>query len=346
MQLLSDSIVRSTEDNGDVASSVLRVSNLTVSAATPGNPETTILDDVSFDLGRGEALGVLGESGAGKSTLALAMLNLVPRGLRIVGGEMSLNGKSLLRLNEDGWQSIRGNEISFVYQDSSALNPVLRIEHQVAEVIRAHRNWNKARCRDEARSMLALVGLGEERMLSAYPHQLSGGQKQRVAIAQALVCGPSLLIADEPTASLDPATSLEILDLIRSVRKRLGTALLLISHQPDVLAYLCDRVLVLYTGQVIEEGPVRQVFESPLHPYTRELLRCRQPLEGEAIPKDSKPLWPFIPGNGDTHPKHSGCVFYDRCAERMEICGSQAPRAISLGPGDLVKCFAYAEEGA
>jgi peptide/nickel transport system ATP-binding protein len=272
---------------------MLVVSGLTVSCITLGE-QKTILKDVSFSIRAGEVLGVLGESGAGKSTLALALLQLLPASFRISSGDIRLDNQSLLHLSEDAMCSVRGKALSLVYQDSSVLNPVLRVEDQVYEVIRAHSHGKAIHCRRDARESLALVGLGDERFLSAYPHQLSGGQKQRVAIAQAIASKPSLLIADEPTASLDAGTTLEILDLFKHVESTSNTSILLISHQPDVLAYLADRVLVLYDGKIVEEGPACEVLRSPLHPYTQDLLRCQSLLESEPGAVNSKPLRPPV----------------------------------------------------
>jgi peptide/nickel transport system ATP-binding protein len=241
-------------------------------------------------------------------------------------------------------RSIRGNELSLVYQDSSALNPVLRVEQQVAEVIRAHSNWNKTRCLREARATLELVGLGDDRIFSAYPHQLSGGQKQRAAIAQALACGPDVLVADEPTASLDASTTLEVLNLIGHLRDRFNTAVLLISHQPEVLAHLSSRVMAIYAGRIIEEGPTQDVFDSPAHPYTRDLLRCRKPFPKEQDRSDSKPHWPFIPGT--TKNASIGCPFENRCLHRMETCATCMPAISTVAPSHHVRCFEYAQEAS
>lgn len=308
--------------------------------------ERTILSDISFSVAPGEVVGVLGESGAGKSTLALALLRILPRGFHIRSGEIDLKSRSVLELSSEELRSIRGNQVSIVYQDSSALNPVLRIDAQVAEVVRAHSDWSKARCLQEAHAILVLVGLDEDRLFSAYPHQLSGGQKQRVAIAQALVCKPDLLIADEPTASLDASTTLDILDLIERIRCEFNTAVLLISHQPEVLAYSSDRVIVLYAGQIVEEGPTRDVFASPFHPYTRELLRCRKPAEDEANQDAGKLRWPFIAGSGISLDAAMGCGFENRCLRRMDICGKHAPRITRVDAVRDVKCFEYEGEHA
>ncbi len=340
----SHSTGRGTANNAGAASaSLLKVSALTVSSTAMPGAERTILSDITFSVVPGEVVGVLGESGAGKSTLALALLRILPRGFQIRGGEIQLNSRSVLELSNKELRSVRGNEASIVYQDSSALNPVLRVDAQVAEVVRAHSEWNKACCLREAHEVLELVGLGEQRLFSAYPHQLSGGQKQRVAIAQALVCKPDLLIADEPTASLDASTTLDILNLIEQIRCNLNTAVLLISHQPEVLAYSTDRLMVLYAGQIVEEGPTRDIFDSPFHPYTRELLRCQKPTPNAN--REAKPYWTFIPGS-TISPEPAGCGFENRCLQRKEICGRCLPHITHVEAGRDVRCFEYEGEHA
>jgi oligopeptide/dipeptide ABC transporter ATP-binding protein len=343
MQLHSHSTGRDKATAAVVAPiPALSVAALTISASAPNEAEKTVLHDVAFSVAAGEVLGVLGESGAGKSTLALSLLRLLPQGFEVRSGTIHLNGTSLLDLGDEELRSIRGNEVSLIYQDSSALNPVLRVDHQVAEVIHAHSNWSNARCLQEARATLELVGLGDDRIFSSYPHQLSGGQKQRVAIAQALACGPNLLIADEPTASLDATTALEILDLIERMRDQFHSSVLLISHQPEVLAYLSGRVVVMYAGRIIEEGWIQEVFDSPAHPYTRELLRCRTPFQDKQGPIGSKPRWPFIPGTANDFT--AGCPFENRCLNRMELCAISMPPVTAIGQSHHVRCFEYAEE--
>lgn len=317
-------------------SAMLEVSGLTVSAAAPRENEKTILRDISFSIARGEVLGVLGESGAGKSTLALALLQLLPTGFCTRAGQIDLCGQRLSDLQPKQMQTIRGKSMSLVFQDSSALNPVLRIEDQVYEVIRAHSDENKSTCRFQARETLALVGLGENRILSAYPHQLSGGQKQRVAIAQALACKPSILIADEPTSSLDAATALEILRLFKAIKKSGKTSILLISHQPEVLAYLSDRMIVLYEGQIVEEGATRQVLRSARHPYTQALLRCQNPLVEFA--SLSRAFWPTIPGNQSFKHSSTGCAL-ESCVHRTENCADASSELLAVDPSHPVRCF-------
>lgn len=337
---------RRDEANSDAApADLLTVSSLTVATSTEPGKRSSILSDVSFTIAHGEVLGVLGESGAGKTTLGRALLRLLPQNFEVLAGTIALDGSQLLGMTEEEMRSLRGDRISTAFQDCSSLNPVLRVEHQVVEIVRAHRNWKKSRCREEARAILQLVGLGEERLFSAYPHQLSGGQKQRVAIAQALVCGPQLLIADEPTASLDPVTTLEILALIESLSHERRMAVLFISHQPAVLACIADRVAVLYGGQIVEEGPAQAVLTSPLHPYTRALLSCQAPLIQE-YETTGKPRWPFIPLRPSRDQQATGCIFDNRCTDRDDLCSKMLPPVTNIEARRQVRCFKYAEEGA
>jgi ABC-type glutathione transport system ATPase component len=252
--------------------SLLQVSNLSVSYSLPGGM-VPALNGVSFAMGQGEAVGLLGESGSGKSTLMWSIVGLLPKAAAL-SGSVRFRGQELLGETEQELRRVRGAEIAIIPQEPAlALNPVISIGAQVADVIAAHRPWPGARCRQEARQILAEVGLAHERIFSAYPHQLSGGQRQRVAIAQALACGPSLVIADEPTTSLDAKTQSELLELMRRLHERRGMALLMISHDPAVLAEIAQRVLVLRAGRVIESGAIASVFGHSTSEYTKSLLR-------------------------------------------------------------------------
>ena len=237
--------------------------------------EFTILDRISFDIAPGEIVGLLGESGSGKTTMALSLLRLLPPNARVAGGSVQFRGRDLLSLNERQLREVRGAELSLIYQDSSVLNPVMRVGDQVTEVVRAHHRWPILRAREEAMAALAAVGLGgSDRIYTSYPHQLSGGQRQRIMIAQALVCKPDLVIADEPTASLDATTAAEIVDLVKGLKTVSDTSFLFITHDAATLATLADRVMVMYAGQIVEDGPLSEVYSQPQHPYTRALLEC------------------------------------------------------------------------
>jgi peptide/nickel transport system ATP-binding protein len=312
---------------------LLAVRDLSVQYTARGQPPLAALCDVSFEIAPGEAVGILGESGCGKSTLALALMGLLPQTARISRGEILFKGKSLLGLRESAMEKIRGAEMSLIFQDpSAALHPLLRVERQVADVIAAHHNWPRARCTEAASLILSEVGLSDHgRVSSSYPHQLSGGQRQRVVIAQALACRPALLIADEPTSSLDTTVQAEILALLKRMRAEHGLALLLVSHDPAVLADMVDRILVFYAGELVEEGRALEVLHAPLHPYTQALLNCRR---REAIHP--------IPGQPpDLQDLPEGCSFEPRCPMKMPVCITAPPDESEPEKGRRVRCFKY-----
>jgi ABC-type glutathione transport system ATPase component len=258
---------------------LLQVRGLTVRYEPEGQAPVLAVDGVSFDVAEGEAVGLLGESGCGKTTTGLSILGLQPPGARVVDGSVKLQGRELRGLPEREMESVRGALASLIFQEPGlALNPVLRVGDQVAEVIRAHHRWGGKRSREEAREVLARVRLDAARLYDAYPHELSGGQRQRVGIAQAVACRPPLVIADEPTAALDSTTQVEILALLDDLKRRLGLALLLISHSLRTLSAVADRILVMQAGRIVEEGPAARVLEAPQHPHTRALLKAHEDL--------------------------------------------------------------------
>ncbi|MCU1309108.1 MAG: transporter ATP-binding protein [Candidatus Angelobacter sp.] len=257
------------------ADPVLLVENLTVRFQAPV-VEVIAVDHASFGVFPGEVVGVLGESGSGKTTLGSAILGLLPPGGSITGGSIRFAGRELNGLNERELQAIRGAAISTIFQEPRiALNPVMRVGVQVAEVIRAHRAWNSSKCRDEALAMLTEVRLDAEKIYDAFPHELSGGQCQRVAIAQALACRPQVVIADEPTSSLDTTVQADILTLLSELKERRHIAFLLITHNPAILAKFADRILVMHSGKIVEQGLATEVLGRPSHPYTKSLLNSR-----------------------------------------------------------------------
>jgi ABC-type glutathione transport system ATPase component len=252
---------------------LLKTRDLAVDFGCNGAQGHNALLGISFEVGRGEIVGLMGESGSGKSTTALALLGLLPNESARVTGSATLRDRELFSLPEREWQKIRGAEISLVFQEPEiALSPVMRAGDQVAEVIRAHRGWDWQRCRAEARTALARVGLMDGRFFFSYPHQLSGGQRQRVVLAQALACEPALLIAEEPTASLDAGSQAKFLALLENLRNQMGLAVLLISHSPEVQATLADRLLILKDGQILEQGTFEKLYHTPSHDYSRKLL--------------------------------------------------------------------------
>lgn len=249
---------------------------------TSNDRKTQVINSVSFSIAAGEVVGVLGESGSGKTSLALAILGLLASNAHIENGSVRFRGRELVGLPEHELQKVRGKEISLIFQEPGiALNPVMRVGQQIVEVLRAHYSWSKRRCRDEAESMLEQVRLSDiRRIYSAYPHQLSGGQRQRVAIAQALISKPALVIADEPTASLDTTIQAEVLALLKELQQKLSLAVLFISHNPAILQTMAQRILVMSAGEIVEQGSASQVLRQPQHPFTRHLLECVPPPPG------------------------------------------------------------------
>jgi oligopeptide/dipeptide ABC transporter ATP-binding protein len=321
---------------------ILEVRDLHVGYRSPPQALTPALSGVNLTVERGEVLGILGESGSGKSTLAAALLRLLPATGQIVRGEILFEGKNLLGANSEDLRRLRGARISLVFQEPSlALHPTMRIGRQVEEVLRAHGLPAKGRRGEKMASVLAeLFGADAGRISSSYPHQLSGGQRQRVAMAQAIACGPSLLIADEPTAALDSVTQAEILGVLARLRRELHLTIILITHNPALLAGVADRVLVLYAGEVAEVGPARTVLTAPKHPYTQALLRCLPPIRASReAPRSQLPVIPGDPPQMAALP--SGCRFEPRCHERMAACAARAPASTALGESHSVSCFKY-----
>lgn len=301
------------------------------------------LNGVSFAVGAGEILAVLGESGSGKTTLAASLLRLLPGNGRITSGEILLEGADLVRIDAVQLRRVRGSGVSLVFQEPSlALHPTIQIGAQVGEVLRAHGTLNKRERSARAREILAKVFLGDvERIFSSYAHELSGGQQQRALIAQAIACEPVVVVADEPTASLDAKTQSEILTLFRSLRDELGIAFIFITHNPGLLAGFADRVLVLYAGKIAEMGPTRAVLSSPQHPYTQALLRCVPRFDGGGAVRCNA-LLPVIGGAAPSLAVLSrGCVFEPRCEERMDVCQIHEPATARLGNRHEVACLKF-----
>ena len=323
--------------------SLLEVRDLWVRFCVNDGHEFTVLDRISFEIAPGEVVGLLGESGSGKTTLALSLLRLLPDAARLAGGSVRFRGRDLLLLNEKQLREVRGAEISLIYQDCSVLNPVIKVGDQVTEVVRAHHRWTRQRAREEAWASFAAVGLGgSDRIYTSYPHQLSGGQRQRVMIAQALVCKPALMIADEPTASLDATIAAEIVNLVKQLKDSSDTSFLFITHDAAALARVADRVMVMYAGQIVEDGPVQEVFSQPQHPYTRALLECAPQYRSTGVTRDRALRLACIPGSPpDPMEPPPGCSFSERCKDRMEMCDARNPEEFRSAPSRSVRCFKY-----
>jgi oligopeptide/dipeptide ABC transporter ATP-binding protein len=322
---------------------ILEVRDLCVAYAQRDGGVWHALNGVSFAVGTGEILAVLGESGSGKSTLAASLLRLLPGNGRITRGEILLKGADVVRMSAMQLRRVRGSGVSIVFQEPSlALHPTIRIGAQICEVLRAHGTLSKRERGARAREILANVFLNDaERIFSSYPHELSGGQQQRALIAQAIACEAALVVADEPTASLDSSTRREILTLFRSLRDALGIAFVFITHNPMILPGFADRVLVLYAGKVAEVGPTREVLSSPQHPYTQALLRSVPQVDDGGAERRSA-LLPVIRGTAPSLAVFSrGCVFEPRCEERMDICQTREPAAAMLGNRHEVACLKF-----
>ena len=331
------------KENADLRH-VLQVRDLCVAYGGRDGGVWRALEKVSFSVGAGEILGVLGESGSGKSTLAAALLRLLPANGRITGGEILLEGSDVLRMDAVELRRIRGSGVSIVFQEPSlALHPTIRIGEQVAEVLRAHGASSKRERGERAREILAKVFSRDvERMFSSYPHELSGGQQQRALIAQAIACDPALVVADEPTASLDPTTQREILTLFQSLRDQLGIAFVFITHNPLLLAEFANRVLVLYAGKIAELGPAEEVLSLPQHPYTQALLRCVPRIDYGESARAQRGLLPVIAGAAPSLALLSqGCVFEPRCEKRMDVCQMSDPVAAKVASGHEVSCLKF-----
>jgi oligopeptide/dipeptide ABC transporter ATP-binding protein len=319
---------------------LLQVQNLRVAYSFGRGSLCPALTGVDFALAPSEIVGVLGESGSGKSTLAAALLNFLPPNALLQSGSILFENKNLLTASERELQSLRGARISLIFQEPAlALHPTLRVGQQIADVLAAHTSLSSQDLRESATHVLETVfGQDAPRISRSYPHELSGGQRQRVLVAQAIACQPALLIADEPTASLDPATQREILELFRQIRDRFGLSILLITHNPLLLESLADRILVLYAGRIIETGPATQLLAAPQHPYTAALLHSLPPAPASG---SSRPLrLPVIPGEPPDLSQHTpGCRYEPRCSQKIAVCTATEPELISIGQSHSASCF-------
>ncbi|AYO31045.1 MAG: peptide/nickel transport system ATP-binding protein [Thermoanaerobacteraceae bacterium] len=299
------------------------------------------VDGVDFSIKKGETLGIVGESGCGKSVTSLSLLRLVPNPPgKIVDGEMYFKGENLLEKSESEMRKIRGNDISMIFQEPmTSLNPVFTVGEQISEAIELHQGLNKRDALAKAVEMLKLVGIpSAEQRVNEYPHQMSGGMRQRVMIAMALSCNPALLIADEPTTALDVTIQAQILELMKDLKERLGTAIMLITHDLGVVAEMAENVLVMYAGKVVEYADVKTIFKNPKHPYTVGLLGSIPRLDQ---PKEKLYVIEGVVPNPFNMP--SGCRFHPRCPEAREICKTKEPELLHID-GQQVRCWKYTDE--
>jgi oligopeptide transport system ATP-binding protein len=300
------------------------------------------VDGVSFNLRKGETLGIVGESGSGKSVTNLSIINMIPNPPgRIAGGEVLFMGKDLLKMPINEIRQIRGNKISMIFQDPmTSLNPFLRISTQMIETIVLHQGLDKKAAKEKAIDMLKLAGIpAPEKRIDQYPHQFSGGMRQRVMIAMSLSCNPEILIADEPTSALDVTIQAQILDLMKDLTARLGTAVILITHSLGVVAGTCDTLCVMYAGRVVERGATAEIFAEPKHPYTQGLIKSVPRLDKESGDR----LFSIRGQPPNVIDLPDCCPFYPRCDRAMDVCKRKYPRTTEFANGRSVSCWLYTE---
>lgn len=316
---------------------MLEIKNLQTKFRTD-NGEITVLDGVSFQINKGETIGVVGESGCGKSVTSLSIMGLLPRTAQITRGEILYKGENLVGYSKDQMRKVRGKEIAMIFQEPmTSLNPVYTIGAQIMELVLNHTDMNKKQAKEHAIQMLKLVGIPRaEEIVDEYPHQLSGGMRQRVMIAMAMSCSPSLLVADEPTTALDVTIQAQILDLMRELQQKSDMTIMLITHDLGVVAEMCDRVVVMYAGQVVEEAEVEKLFETPKHPYTVGLL-------GSIPDMDVEQEYLFTIGGTVPSPGQMpvGCRFAERCNKAFDKCIAQAPPLFDLPDGIKSRCWLH-----
>jgi peptide/nickel transport system ATP-binding protein len=318
-----------------MSENILSVKNLTVEYSSREIGVVHAVNDVSFDVKKGETVGIVGETGAGKTTIALSILRLlpVPQG-RIMSGSVELDGEELTKVTAARMREIRGGKVSMIFQDPmTALNPIDRVGDQISEVIRLHQNLSKAEAAVKAAQMLETVGIPADRY-DEYPHQFSGGMKQRVVIAIAIACNPELILADEPTTALDVTIQAQVLNLMKELKNDLGTSMVLITHDLGVVAETCDRVAVVYAGEIVEIGSAKEVFELQSHPYTNGLF--------EAIPhlqNNDRRLQPIVGLMPNPSALPPGCKFSPRCRHCTDECKRTEVGFTELSEGHLVRCI-------
>lgn len=316
---------------------ILEIKNLKTTFKTEKG-QVAVVDGVDFTIRKGETMGVVGESGSGKSITSLSIMRLLPQNGSIEG-EIMFDGENLLTLSEKSMQKLRGNDIAMIFQEPmTSLNPLHTVGKQIEEAFLLHNNASKAKAKEHAIAMLRAVGMPRaEEIYSEYPHQLSGGMRQRVMIAMAMACDPQIIIADEPTTALDVTIQAQILDLMRDVKEQTGTSILLITHDLGVVGEMCDRVIVMYAGQVVEEAEVDDLFATPKHPYTIGLMNSIPDMDKEQeylqTIRGTVPL---------PHQMPSGCRFAPRCDQAMPICTQQAPVLLAHG-NRRVRCWLHQE---
>ena len=322
-----------------MSENMLNVENLVIHYETEDEVVEAV-NNISFQLKKGEVLGLVGETGAGKTTTALGIMGLLPPKVgHVIQGKIELDGENLFDKSEREMRNIRGKKISMIFQDPmTALNPVKTVGEQISEVVLLHNRCSKAEALKRAQDMLAMVGIVPERYKD-YPHQFSGGMKQRIVIAIALACEPELLIADEPTTALDVTIQAQILDMMRSLQKKQGTSMILITHDLGVVAEMCDHCAVMYAGELVEYGTVEEIFDNPKHPYTKALYQSIPSLDKDV---DRLHVVPGMVTDPSNLPEY--CSFADRCEAKCDLCEKADPKMIRLNEEHCVKCLQYTKE--
>ena len=318
-----------------MSAKLLQVKNLRTSFFTDAG-EVKAVNGLSFDLEKGKVLGIVGESGSGKSVTAYSILRILSDTGRIVGGEILLNGEDITKYTKKEMREIRGCRIGIIFQDPmTSLNPVYTIGSQITEAILLHSDRTRSEAAARAVEMLTLVGVNEPaRRVKQYPHELSGGMRQRVMIAMALSCEPDILIADEPTTALDVTIQAQILELMQDLQKKLGMAIIMITHDLGVIADMCDEIVVMYGGRICERGSADDIFYNPRHEYTKGLLH--------SIPSAAKLDEKLLPIGGspiDMLNMPAGCPFFARCDKAMKVCMDEPPEEIEINPGHFASCW-------
>ena len=314
---------------------LLEVNDLHTSFFTPVG-EVKAVNGVSFNLDRGKVLGIVGESGSGKSVTAYSIMQILEKTGKIVSGSIKVDGKELVGISEKEMKNVRGNKISIIFQDPmTSLNPTYTIGHQLMEAILLHTDRNKREAYDRAVEMLRLVNVNEpEKRMKQYPFEFSGGMRQRVMIAMALACEPDILIADEPTTALDVTIQAQILELMQSLQKELGMAIIMITHDLGVVAQMCDEVIVMYAGSICEQGTADEIFYNPKHEYTKGLLRSIPTLES-----DGQRLQPITGTPIDLLNMPAGCPFAPRCDAAMKICLRERAERMQINDNHQAACW-------